>query len=99
VKYTASSTHWRSLVASRKLAATGAVVTALALAAPAGSPGTPPVGSCPSPFVTRTLDFFEDPAFAAPINKNGDDILCTRDFPAVNGKPGGNVIDNTKQGP
>ncbi|HEX5575349.1 MAG TPA: hypothetical protein VFX42_05700 [Gemmatimonadales bacterium] len=64
-------------MASRKLAATGTVVTALALAAPAASPATPPVGSCPSPFVTRTLDFFppEEAEFFEPINKNGDNIL------------------------
>jgi hypothetical protein len=72
---------------------------ALALAAPAASPATPPVGSCPSRFVTRTLDFFEDPAFALPIDKNGDEILCTMDAPEPSGRPGGNVIDNTAQIP
>ena len=101
MKHTAPSTHWRFFVASRRLAATGAVVTALALAAPAASPGTPPVGSCPSPFVTRTLDFFanDPPELVLLVNKNGDNFLCTMDFPAVSGHPGGNVIDNTAQIP
>ncbi|HEX6583298.1 MAG TPA: hypothetical protein VF056_06805 [Thermoleophilaceae bacterium] len=75
-------------------------MTALVLGAPAVTPAAPPVGSCPSPFVTRTLDFFENdpPELVASVNKNGDDILCTRDFPSASGKPGGNVIDNTAAG-
>jgi hypothetical protein len=87
-------------VASRTLTAIGAAVTLFAFGAPAGSSATPPVGSCPSPFVTRTLDFFppEEAEFVAAINKNGDNILCTRDFPAANGKPGGVVSDNTAVG-
>jgi hypothetical protein len=88
-------------MASRRLVATGAVVTALALGAPASSSAGPPVGSCPPRFVTRTLDFFanDPPELVLSVNKNGDNFLCTMDFPAVSGHPGGNVIDNTAQIP
>ena len=84
-------------MARRSLFATGAVVTALVLGAPAATSAAPPVGSCPSPFVTRTLDFFanDPPELVASVNKNADNILCTMDFPIASGKPGGNVIDNT----
>jgi hypothetical protein len=84
----------------RTLFATGAVVSALVLGAPAATSAAPPVGSCPSPFLTRTLDFFanDPPELVASVNKNGDNILCTRDFPSASGKPGGNVIDNTAAG-
>ena len=84
-------------MASRTFIATGAVVTALALGAPAATSAAPPVGSCPSPFVTRTLDFFanDPPELVLSVNKNGDNFLCTMDFPTASGQPGGNVIDNT----
>ena len=64
------------------------------------SSADPPVGSCPPRFTTRTLDFFanDPPELVAQVNKNGDDFLCTMDFPAVSGHPGGNVIDNTAVG-
>lgn len=84
----------------RTLIATGAVVTALSLGAPPVASAAPPVGSCPSPFVTRTLAFFENdpPELVASVNKNRDNFLCTMDFPTASGKPGGNVIDNTAAG-
>ena len=74
-------------------------MTAIAVAGPAATSAAPPVGSCPSPFVTRTLDFFanDPPELVAATNKNGDNILCTMDFPTVSGRPGGNVVDNTAQ--
>ena len=75
-------------------------MTALALGTPASSSADPPSGSCPPRFVTRTLDFFanDPPELVASVNKNGDNFLCTMDFPAVSGHPGGNVIDNTAAG-
>ena len=84
-------------MAARTVVATGALITGLAIGTPASSPAQPPVGSCPPSYVTRTLDFFDGspPGFVEAINKNGDPFLCTKDFPAVNGKPGGRIVDNT----
>jgi hypothetical protein len=84
-------------MAARKLVLTGAVLVAVTAGSSGVANATPPVGTCPSPFVTRTLDFFanDPPELVESVNKNGDGILCTRDFPVVSGHPGGNVIDNT----
>jgi len=74
---------------------------ALTAGSPAVATAAPPARSCPPTFVTRTLDFFanDPPELVASVNKNGDNLLCTRDFPTASGKPGGNVVDNNAVGP